>query len=255
MQRRASRVRAARVSIGSSKRTRVVLVRHGQASAGRSDYDQLSELGAEQSRHVGSYLARWARETDHVIVGPRKRHAQTFEAAMSTLRDAGARWPEPEQLAGFDEHHGIQLMQRLGADLVRRDDAVGEAARLAFGGKAEDPVRAWMKLVRAVLDAWSRAELGHPEVESWADFRSRVRIAVERLRERSGTIVVFTSGGAVSAAVGDALGLDDARVLDLAWAIRNASITELSVGSGGAPTLASFNVTAHLPTDELVTFV
>jgi broad specificity phosphatase PhoE len=34
------------------------LVRHGQASFGADDYDQLSELGRRQSVRLGEYLAR-----------------------------------------------------------------------------------------------------------------------------------------------------------------------------------------------------
>ena len=239
----------------TKKRARIVLVRHGQASAGAADYDQLSERGVEQSRHIGSYLARWVPEPDHVLVGPRRRHEQTYAAALETITAAQRSWPTPEAAPGFDEHHGIQLLQHLAAELPTRTDAVGDAARAAFSGGATNPVRAWMKLVRVVLEAWSRGEVDHPEVERWVTFRARVALAIDEARARAATCVVFTSGGAVSAAVGDALGLDDARVLDLAWAIRNASITELSVGSGGAATLSTFNVITHLPSDDLITFV
>ena len=34
------------------------LVRHAQASFGKADYDQLSELGVNQSRWLGEYFRR-----------------------------------------------------------------------------------------------------------------------------------------------------------------------------------------------------
>ncbi len=37
--------------------SRILLVRHGQASWGADDYDQLSPLGDEQSRVLGAALA------------------------------------------------------------------------------------------------------------------------------------------------------------------------------------------------------
>ena len=37
--------------------SRILLVRHGQASLGAADYDQLSDLGEEQSRILGAALA------------------------------------------------------------------------------------------------------------------------------------------------------------------------------------------------------
>ena len=35
----------------------IYLVRHGQASFGSDDYDQLSPLGEEQSWHLGQWLS------------------------------------------------------------------------------------------------------------------------------------------------------------------------------------------------------
>ena len=64
-------------------RARLVLVRHGQASALSGDYDQLSELGREQSKRLGPWLARWARDPAHVLVGPRRRHRETYEEALA----------------------------------------------------------------------------------------------------------------------------------------------------------------------------
>ena len=65
------------------------------------DYDQLSELGREQARRLGPWLARWARDPAHVLVGPRKRHRETYEEALATARDAGAIWPDPEAAEGL----------------------------------------------------------------------------------------------------------------------------------------------------------
>ena len=36
----------------------IFFVRHGQASFGKENYDQLSELGVEQSKKLGEYLQK-----------------------------------------------------------------------------------------------------------------------------------------------------------------------------------------------------
>ncbi|MDQ3032951.1 MAG: histidine phosphatase family protein [Myxococcota bacterium] len=237
---------------------RLILVRHGQASAFTGDYDHLSELGREQSRRVGPSLARWAREPSHVLVGPRRRHRHTYEEALRTAQADGASWPDPEPTEALDEHHGIQLVHHLGAELGAREDEIGELARAAFSavsaGAPSDPTKHWMRMFRVLMLAWSRGEVNHDEVEPWIDFRARVRGVLEAAAERSGTVLAFTSGGAIGACVGSVLGLDEARTLDLCWAVRNASLTEIHIGTRG-PTLMGFNAIGHLDRDDLITSV
>ena len=55
------------------------LVRHGQASFGADDYDNLSPKGVQQSIELGKALTKQQSTFDHVIVGPHRRHIQTFE--------------------------------------------------------------------------------------------------------------------------------------------------------------------------------
>ena len=66
------------------------LVRHGQASFGAADYDQLSDLGTRQCRELG----RWFRERgvvfEAVLRGTLRRHEQSLAAhaprAMASCR-------------------------------------------------------------------------------------------------------------------------------------------------------------------------
>ncbi len=55
------------------------LVRHGQASFGADDYDQLSELGQRQAERLGRYWAERGLRFDAVLTGTLKRHAQTWQ--------------------------------------------------------------------------------------------------------------------------------------------------------------------------------
>src|SRR6267142_1114765 len=63
----------------------IYLVRHGQASFGAEDYDELSDLGAQQSRLLGGWLARLGQPLTCVVTGSLKRHRQTADACMAAV--------------------------------------------------------------------------------------------------------------------------------------------------------------------------
>lgn len=235
--------------------TSLVLVRHGQASALADDYDQLSSTGAEQGRALGRHLGAFVREeAAELLVGPRRRHAQTLAA----MREAAPEIGEAVLYEALDEHHGVQLVKLLTPHYAERDHPFGEAIRAVMQG-GEHAHRAVGRMYQVALTAWMEGELEHPEVESWADFRARTRGFVRQIAERSdhGTVLAITSGGAIAAMVAEAMGMPDERVLELMWALKNASVTRLrfgaprflaskSVGPRRAH-LEVFNETGHLP--------
>ena len=56
----------------------VWLVRHGQASFGKSDYDNLSETGHEQAYLLGKHFAAHGVAPSLIVSGSMKRHRQTL---------------------------------------------------------------------------------------------------------------------------------------------------------------------------------
>lgn len=228
---------------------RILLVRHGQASAHASDYDQLSDLGREQARLLRGHFERFDVAADHVLVGPRRRHAQTHAEATRP------EWKAPEHVPELDEHHAVQLLVAMGPALVSREDELGRLARETFSGDSPASMRKSMtRLFAAILPAWARGEATHPDVEPFDAFRARIRRFVERIRESEGTTVAFTSGGAISAIVAEVHDLSIDQLLDVMWHLRNGSITELAVRDGRF-SLASLNGTPHLAEPRLLTGV
>lgn len=231
-----------------TRTARLVLVRHGQASAISGDYDQLSDLGREQSRLLGGHFERFAFVPDRVLVGPRRRHAQTH--AEAKLHG----WPEPERVEELDEHHAVQLLVALGPELGKRDDELGKLAREAFTSDHGSMRKALTKVFAAIIPAWARGEVVHPDVEPFDAFRVRVRRFLDRMRESEGTSVAFTSGGAISAIVAEVHGLDTDQLLDVMWHVKNGSITEIAVRDGRM-SIAALNGTPHLGEPRLLTGV
>ena len=243
----------------------LVLVRHGKASAFSQDgYDQLSEPGFAQARALGEHWIETGATFDRVYVGPRKRHAQTYETVAHVMRDAGRALPVATRVEELDEHDGIGLMFKMLPELARDDETI-RALALALA-RGERPVTEMLGVFRRVTRRWARGEINHAEVETWTAFRARVERGVAKMIgdvAHGARIAAFTSGGTVAAAVGRAVGASDETVLDLSWSLYNGALTEIACSERGhrseAPNggwrLVSFNGTPHLRDAKLVTSV
>ncbi len=222
---------------------RLILVRHGQASFGAADYDQLSELGAAQSRSLGGWWTQRGFTPDAVVCGPRRRHGQSERAAREGMPELPGALPAP----GLDEYPAFELLAKAGPLLADDPEVAALLDGLSSGGGA-----ATQRLVQAVTLRWVRGELQVPGVITWVEFRARVEEQIRKLTTdaRSATIVGFTSAGPVSAAVGLALGLSHTQTIELSWNLYNASTTTF-LYTRGRFTLSEFNVTSHLDTASI----
>ena len=236
----------------------LVLVRHGQASSLTvGDYDQLSALGTRQSRELGEYWAARARVFDHVYVGPRKRHAQTHAEVAAAYAARTLALPAPRYLDALDEHHGMLVVREAIPELARKDAELAAMVERIARGDADGAE--FLRVFRRVMRAWADGAVPQRDdgPESFHAFRVRVREGVREMivgAQHGQRIAAFTSAGAIAAAVCDALGIDDARAMDLSFAIRNASVCELRY-SGERASLSVFNATPHLDDDALLTMV
>lgn len=228
----------------------LVLVRHGQASLGSDDYDVLSPLGWRQGRALGGHWADREERFDEVLMGPRRRHRETFlgfTEGMAAQNAALEPPPEPEMLPAFDEHQAAEVVSHY---------------RESLSGKAPtDPAqqtRWYLHAFQKLTRQWVQGRLETPgELEPWPVFRRRVDAGLDALMASMGSggrYVLFTSGGVMAVAVGRALGLDDVRTMEISWRIRNGSFSRF-LASGGRFSLDTFNETPHLTDADLLTFV
>lgn len=234
-----------------------LFIRHGKASAfAGADYDNLSPPGVEQSEMLGAWFAEQKLPVDAVFVGPRRRHAQTHAAVVRVLATHGMSLPEPTILPELDEHDGLSLVYKTLPALAADDPALRAIVEATARGEAPSPDDV-LAAFKRVTRRWVRGEVGHGDVESWADFRARIDRAMVHIAAlgRRKTALVFTSAGSVASAVAHALGIaDEERVLDLSWSLYNGSVSELDF-AGDRWGLRSFNTTAHLRDRRLVTSV
>jgi len=218
------------------------LIRHAQASFNSSNYDRLSELGARQSEILGDYLGRIDIQFDAVHSGSMERQKATAAGCLDRLYAPGAApalRPAPE----FDEYNAHLLIRTLAPSLIQEDPSMADAfANLYTDGQA------LKKVFETAMLRWVTGRVEIPGLETWTEFKARVRSGIDRVcteHGRRARIGVFTSGGAICAAMQIALGLSDEESITLALLIRNASVSVFR-HDGAALRLQSFNSVAHL---------
>lgn len=236
--------------------SRLTLVRHGQAAFFSEDYDQLTPLGEQQSRLLGEYWGRQGLRFDEVYTGPRARQKRSAEFTGAAVREAGLCWPEPAVLADLDEFDLLGILRQILPEYSRQN---ADFARLFEGyrqGAGEDEkLRSFQRMFEPLLAYWQGVATSALGFESWPDFRERVERAVRRIVESGGPgrrVVIFTSGGFIGSVTRWALAAPDRSALELAWRVRNASLTEF-VFTEGRFTLDSFNTVPHLADPALWT--
>ena len=218
----------------------ILLVRHGQASFGAADYDNLSPAGHEQSRVLGAALAARGVTADVVVTGGMRRHAQTAQGVLE-----GAGWRAGVELdTGWDEFDHLQVL----AVHDQPATAEGESEKAAF--------QRWFE--EATL-RWTSGRHDEAYDESFGTFATRVEAAMARLVEalpRSGTAVVLTSGGPVAWIVATLLADDDVARTALWLRLNPVSVntgTSTVVRGSRGTTLIAFNAHDHLSPD-LITY-
>jgi broad specificity phosphatase PhoE len=202
----------------------IFLVRHGQASFGAADYDQLSTLGIEQARILGDWFAHCGQRFDRVVTGDLKRHKQTAESCMQALAAKSDQHIEHQIDAGFNEYDHEEIMLR------HRPEFADPEATKRFLATQENPKRAFQHEFEQAMARWMSGKHDADYRESWQAFRTRCIAALTRLVEgadASQKIVVFTSGGTISTLCQHVMELSDYSVYQLNWSLVNSAVTKL----------------------------
>lgn len=236
----------------SAEVSRLLLIRHAQASFGSANYDVLSSLGIEQARCLGAHLASRAYTIDALYTGPAERHRDTAAHLRAAAAESGVDVAEPSVVDALDEYPALPLLERW---LPKLGSERPEIARALTD--AGTPAAIASRALEYISLAWAQGELDTGDLESYEQFERRIDGALTSLREREGrgrTVAVVTSGGPVAMAVRHALDLAPRKTLELAWVVANASLTELRYRDPIAASLIAFNRIPHLTPDHLVTY-
>ena len=203
------------------------LVRHGQASFGTDDYDRLSDLGKEQSRITGRFLAAQGIEPDRIVHGEMLRQRQTAEGlleGMGLSMDAHVD-------SGWNEYAAWELTGVL-------DDVDPRAKHDSkiFQGELERGAA-----------RWASGEHDEDYRETYKQFTSRVDRALDDAVAAMGSgqsTIVVSSAGAIAWTAARLIGGDFDQWMAFNRVTINTGITKIITGQSGT-SLISFNDHGH----------
>jgi broad specificity phosphatase PhoE len=222
----------------------IYLVRHGQASFGTDNYDQLSGTGREQVRQLGKYFAELGEPIDRIYSGGLRRQIETAEIIAESLPDAA---PPMVIEPAFNEYDSDLILHTFAKSLTAE-----QLAEAGWPGLRTDR-RMFQFFLERAARAWVDAQIEAEAMTPWLGFHGRITSAMEtimRSEGRSKTLLISTSGGVIGTLVAHVMGLSNHIGIELNWAVHNASITRL-IYSAEKVSLSLFNGLPHLDRAEL----
>ena len=213
------------------------LIRHGQASFGAEDYDNLSELGHKQAERLGAYFRQKNLQFDAVITGTLRRHTQTWQGIS---KGAGYKH-EPLELPGLNEYDSHAVIATIHPEKLEKPDT-------------PEMYRHHFRLLKDGLTQWMNGVVSPVGMPSYDGFQRGVVNALDHVRKthtadkesgKSGNILIVSSGGPISTAVGHILGTTPETTIELNLRIRNCSITEFAF-TPKRHMLVTYNTLPHL---------
>ena len=204
----------------------ITLIRHGQANSQAKDeasYDKLSDLGHEQAAWLGDYLHKTQTHHTRLYTGTLRRHKETaagMDTGLEPTRDPRLNELEYFTLATLlEQQHGIPFPTEQGG----------------FTGHLPQ-----------VFQHWKDDKLEGPP-ETYQNFHDRIRDVLAEIAAGDGPALVVTSGGLISMAMAQAMGLGIPAMARIALAIMHTSMHRLFPIDGHlSPVL--FNAVPHLDT-------
>jgi broad specificity phosphatase PhoE len=210
----------------------LILLRHGQASLGSANYDELSDLGREQARAAGHRLRAADLTIQQVACGTLVRQRDTASEVFAAL---GPQQPQVSIDPRLDEYDHVGVLAAHPAG-ISFESAKGAEANRAVQPALEEAIARW-------------AADGGGQGEAHDDFVGRSLAVVADLSRLPGTTLAITSGGVIAVACARALGLPVDQWPKLARVLVNGSLTKFITGASGT-NLSTFNDHAHLETER-----
>lgn len=206
----------------------LLIIRHGQASFGLSDYDHLSETGYQQSRWLGEHLRLTSQNVDSIITGSLKRQLQTADGICEGLQDK----PPRSVLEGLNEYDFISLHKEFCRQFPSEEST------------HENPRKKYYSTLHKALVAWSEGSISG--TETWIQFKERTAATLSTIQAMpEKRLIAVSSGGAISTIVGAVLNLEPKVAFQLNMQIKNTSVSQFYLNRRSVK-LASFNNTPHL---------
>jgi broad specificity phosphatase PhoE len=214
------------------------LVRHGQASFGAQDYDQLSAVGQRQCVGLGEYFRQRDLAFSTVLTGTLRRHAQSYAGICLGARASLPAMPWP----GLDEFDSPALIATVHPGPLARPDT-------------PELYRNHFRLLRDALTLWMKDLVSPQGMPNYQDFKQGVINALEHVRQHcDGNVLLVSSGGPIATAVGYVLDTSPETTIELNMRLRNSAVSEFTFNPK-RHTLLTFNTLPHLGDPSLASSI
>lgn len=199
----------------------------------------MSEKGVKQSISLGKKLKKRNLIFDNVVVGPLKRHIQTFNGINEGYgQDLG----NPLVIDEFSENQLMEIGQYFIPKMLNTKKNIKELmSEIPFWKRK----KTFLKYFNIIAQQWINDELNLSDknFESYKSFKNRVKIAKDKvaeiMKEDSKTMVV-SSGGTITGIYAECHPLSAEEIMQLNFKIKNASIS-LFTKQNDTFTLKTFN--------------
>ena len=210
------------------------LVRHGQASFGAANYDQLSPLGFQQAQALGSYWQARQRPFAAVYTGTLQRHVQTLDGIQNTL----SALPKAQAIEALNEYDSHALIQCVHPEPLAPADT-------------PEAYKAHFRLLCDAIAQWMAGVISPEGMPTWQAFSDGIRQTLDDIRREhhEGNVLVVSSGGPISTATALVLGCAPEVSIALNMRIRNTAVAEFSMNPKRLM-MQTFNTLNHLDTPE-----
>jgi broad specificity phosphatase PhoE len=225
----------------------IFMIRHGQASFGQDNYDQLSPVGVRQAKIVARHLSKFKKSFDAVYCGTMERQIRTAQELIECYIALKFSVPELVQSTAFDEYDSSAVWESLIPQIIEENPSLSKDLEQIYIDK-----KSFQQLFQKVMHRWISGEFDTPGSPKWADFKKRVWQGLQDIMDHHGSkkrLAVFTSGGPISAAIQRAMGISDQKTMEISWQIMNGSITRFKYNERGIA-LAGFNDIAHFELEQ-----
>lgn len=226
------------------------LIRHGQASFGQENYDQLSDLGQQQATRLGQVLGQRLPKFDAVCLGTMQRHKQTATHCLlgfeQVFDQAGPMFDD-----GWNEYDHQDILRQF------RPEFITSKSMMAYIRQQANPKKAFEADFNGAINRWMAGDNDDDYVESWSAFTARVHQALKNTLANNPDkkrIAVFTSGGPISLVSQYLLGVPQDRIMQMNWTLLNCGVTKV-VSTGSRLFVASLNEHTHFEGAENKHFI
>ncbi len=221
----------------------IILIRHGQASFGKENYDLLSSLGQQQCFELGK-SHKGHLQPDRLVSGTLERQQQSLKAWQEgfdskAMAEASI---NVEQMAHFNEFDTEDVLAVAFPEFESRENMVRHLMA------SENPKKTFHKLYQKAVGLWISAEINGYK-ESFLAFNDRVINGLNAVIKSSApgsTTVVFSSAGPIALCLQQGLRLNAASAFSLNEVMANSSVSRLVFNQSGLLNLSYFNCFAHL---------